>query len=187
MLTKNANIWKAIPVQKLLALLQQVPPDALIAVSPGEELLVLTAAEEFQGLIHLADETYDQDVFARDLTDLEQGVQERTMDRASATAALQAERAERQRAEAALLQAKEAAEAADRAKSEFLATISHALRTPLNVLLGYTDLLREGQFNDMPKEGDEILWRIHKNATALLALITAILEGAGEAAGPCRM
>lgn len=45
------------------------------------------------------------------------------------------------RADAALFRAKEAAEASNRARTEFLAKISHDIRTPLNAILGSADLL----------------------------------------------
>jgi PAS domain S-box-containing protein len=48
----------------------------------------------------------------------------------------------RKQAELALRDAKEAAESADRAKSEFLAIVSHEIRTPINGVLGFTRLLR---------------------------------------------
>jgi signal transduction histidine kinase len=56
--------------------------------------------------------------------------------------------AERQRAEQALQQAEDerrarhAAEAASEAKSLFLAKMSHDLRTPLNAVLGYAQILQ---------------------------------------------
>ena len=48
----------------------------------------------------------------------------------------------RKQAEVALRQAKEAAESADRAKSEFLAIVSHEIRTPINGVIGFSRLLR---------------------------------------------
>ncbi|MBC8009731.1 MAG: PAS domain S-box protein, partial [Burkholderiales bacterium] len=49
----------------------------------------------------------------------------------------------RKQAELALRDAKEAAESADRAKSEFLAIVSHEIRTPINGVIGFARLLQD--------------------------------------------
>ncbi len=49
----------------------------------------------------------------------------------------------RKEAERALVSAKEAAESADRAKSEFLAIVSHEIRTPINGVIGFGKLLHD--------------------------------------------
>jgi hypothetical protein len=72
-----------------------------------------------------------------------------------------------------LLQAKEVAEAANRAKSEFLTTISHELRTPMNGIMGLTDLLLK---NGHDHKTQHYLQTIKSSASTLLGLINAMLD-----------
>lgn len=75
-----------------------------------------------------------------------------------------------------LLQAKETAEAASRVKSEFLATMSHEMRTPLHIIMGYTDLMIENEFGPITEEERTTLQRIRRSATELFELISAMLD-----------
>jgi signal transduction histidine kinase/CheY-like chemotaxis protein len=69
----------------------------------------------------------------------------------------------------------EAADAANHAKSEFLARVSHEIRTPVNAILGFTDVLRGGLEADQ-KERLEYLNTIHDSGQHLLDLINDILD-----------
>ena len=108
--------------------------------------------------------------------ELELRVRERTRDLQQVNQALRAEIIERQRIEEELRQAKEAAEAANRTKTEFLATMSHELRTPLHIIMGYTDLMIEGEFGAVGKELRNKLRRMQRSTHELLDLITAALD-----------
>ena len=57
----------------------------------------------------------------------------------------------RRHAEDALRRAKEDAEEATRAKSQFLAHVSHEVRTPLQVIFGITEMLRETKLADVQR------------------------------------
>ena len=89
----------------------------------------------------------------------------------------------RMRSEAALIQAKMAAEAANRAKSAFLANIGHELRTPLSVIVGYSDLLLEEARATGEKEWVRDLQQIRSAGTHLLTLINDLLQIAELEAG----
>jgi len=65
---------------------------------------------------------------------------------------------------------------ANRAKSEFLANMSHELRTPMNSILGFTELMEDGIFGDIPETFEEPIDEIHKSGNHLLALINDVLD-----------
>ena len=59
-------------------------------------------------------------------------------------------------------------------KSQLLANISHEFRTPLHIILGYTQILKEEQ-HGIDTSGVETLDRIHDNAAMLLELVNDFL------------
>lgn len=80
----------------------------------------------------------------------------------------------RRQAEAALFMAKDAADRANRAKSEFLANTSHDLRTPLNSVLGFTQILQaDGRLDDRQQQ---LALGIHRGAERLLGLVDELLD-----------
>jgi signal transduction histidine kinase len=70
----------------------------------------------------------------------------------------------------------EKAEKASTAKSEFLAKMSHEFRTPLNAIIGYSELLREEFEDSRSQEHLADLDRILTAARHLLELINDILD-----------
>ena len=72
-----------------------------------------------------------------------------------------------------LLRAKQDAEAANEAKDEFLANISHEVRTPLNAIIGLTEQALEAPVRQEVKED---LGLVLKSAEALLKLVDRVLD-----------
>jgi len=68
------------------------------------------------------------------------------------------------------------AQEADRIKSEFLGTISHELRTPLTVILGYVDLLLEGEFGGLPGEQRTVLGKVQAAGENLHRYLSRLLD-----------
>jgi len=81
---------------------------------------------------------------------------------------------------AALTLARERAESANQAKDEFLANASHELRTPMNAVLGFTDLLAK---MPQPKPQRRHLDHIRNAGTTLKQLINDLLDFAHAEAG----
>lgn len=80
---------------------------------------------------------------------------------------------ERRRVERELRAARDAAEALARARQEFLATMSHEVRTPLNGVIGMTGLLLESRLDDQQRECAEV---IRSSGQALLHLVNDVLD-----------
>ena len=80
---------------------------------------------------------------------------------------------DRKRAELSLRLAKEEAEKANRSKSEFLANISHDIRTPMNAIIGMTEL---ALMTPLSPEQQDYLQTTKLSAESLLQLINDILD-----------
>src|SRR5262249_4304449 len=81
--------------------------------------------------------------------------------------------------------ARAAAEAANRSKDEFLAMVSHELRSPLTAILGYTRMLRAG-----PADRDainKVTAIVERSAKAQVQIIEDLLDSARIIAGKLRI
>jgi len=72
--------------------------------------------------------------------------------------------------------AREEAEVANRGKSEFLATMSHEFRTPLNAILGYTQIIDMGVLGAISSQQHDHLQRLRASAMHLLGLVNDVLD-----------
>ena len=82
---------------------------------------------------------------------------------------------------AKLERALERAHAAEKARSMFFSIVSHDIRTPLNAILGYSELLQFGI--DNPAERETALESIRASGTTLLELVNDVLDLAKMDAG----
>ena len=72
---------------------------------------------------------------------------------------------------------------ANQAKSDFVAAVSHDLRTPLHILIGYNDMLLEGEAGPLSAPQGELVGRVRDCSVRFLDLIEGILEVARLDAG----
>ena len=90
---------------------------------------------------------------------------------------------DRERVERALRERNEALENADRLKTEFIANVSYELRTPLNSIIGFAEILANQYFGDLNPRQLEYSQGILESSQRLLSLINDILDLATIEAG----
>jgi signal transduction histidine kinase len=81
--------------------------------------------------------------------------------------------------------AREAADAASRTKDEFLATLSHELRTPATAILGWTRLLKGGRLDDAGEQ--KALDALDRSARAQAAMLNDIIDVSRVVRGTLRL
>ena len=84
------------------------------------------------------------------------------------------DRTEERRAQDALTEALDMAQAANKAKTSFLGSVSHDIRTPMNAIMGLTMLLKEEA--EDPERVREYTHRIDVASQHLLGLINDVLD-----------
>ena len=104
---------------------------------------------------------------------LEQRVDERTAELAATNTALQNELRRHRKTLEDLCAAHTIVQNANQAKNEFLATISHELLTPMNGILGMTDLLKESSSTPQQRECINV---VQTSGETLLAIINDMLD-----------
>jgi two-component system sensor histidine kinase/response regulator len=118
----------------------------------SEKNLLTAVAEQLAIAIH---QSQLMSKLTQEKQNLEQRVIERTID---------------------LHDALEAAEAASRIRSEFLATISHELLTPLTHVIGMSSTLLRWSFGELTQRQRDYLQTIHDSGEHLLEMINDILD-----------
>ncbi len=113
---------------------------------------------------------------------LEELVAKRTNELANVNAELRRDIAKRKLIEEELIKAKTEAEKANLAKSEFLSSMSHELRSPLNVMLGFAQLM-ESSSPPPTFTQQTMLKEINAAGWYLLELINKILDLAAIESG----
>lgn len=72
------------------------------------------------------------------------------------------------------------AEEAEKMKREFIRSVSHEMRTPLNVIKGFNDILNNRDIEVTPIERTNMLERINENVKAFTKIIDELIEMAEQ-------
>jgi signal transduction histidine kinase len=75
----------------------------------------------------------------------------------------------------------------DRLKAEFVSVASHELKTPINVMMGYLQLLDEGVYGPLTPKQNEVHKTLASQASTLARLVTQLLDVSRFEAGGGRL
>lgn len=87
------------------------------------------------------------------------------------------------RVEGALRERAQAFQDADRLKSEFIANVSYEVRTPLNTVIGFADMLAQNMFGELNSRQSDYAKGILSTSRSLLSILGDILDLASIEAG----
>ena len=90
----------------------------------------------------------------------------------------------RKQTEQALVKARETAEAANHAKTQFLANMTHEMRTPMNGIIGMAEILRQEPLDGTARGYVD---KIHRSGRALLGVVNDVLDFSKIEAGQLDM
>ena len=82
---------------------------------------------------------------------------------------------EREAVHRALVEAVEQLTELERVKADFVASVSHELRTPLTSMIGYLELLDDGEVGDLTSAQRTLTDRVQRNSRRLLLLVEDLL------------
>ncbi|WP_406657097.1 PAS domain S-box protein [Methanolobus sp. ZRKC2] len=83
---------------------------------------------------------------------------------------------EKRKAEEALIYAKDIADESNRIKSEMLKNVTHELRTPLTSVIGFSDLLLNGDGKKLNESQRSYVDCIHQSGQDLLSIVNKMLD-----------
>jgi PAS domain S-box-containing protein len=106
-------------------------------------------------------------------------------ERVAREAELQTQLEDRSRLLASEKLARNEAERANRLKDEFLATISHEIRNPLNAILGWAHMMRLGKLT--PANAERAVETIYRNAKSQAQLVADLLDVSRIISGKLRL
>lgn len=75
----------------------------------------------------------------------------------------------------------------DKLKAEFVSVASHELKTPINVIIGYLQLLDEGVYGELPPKQKDVHKTLAVQANTLLRLVKQLLDVSRFEAGSGRV
>ncbi|MCX7875014.1 MAG: HAMP domain-containing histidine kinase [Melioribacteraceae bacterium] len=108
--------------------------------------------------------------------ELEKRVKQRTKELEEKNQMLIQEIKFREEVEKELIKAKEEAEKANQVKSDFLAQISHEIRSPLNVIIGYLGLIENDNRNKLLKQSFKDFRKIELATNRIMRTVDLILD-----------
>ena len=79
------------------------------------------------------------------------------------------------------------ADAASKSKTKFLSSMSHELRSPLNIIIGYSERLKDERVTPSDKQYHESIDRILDSGVHLMRLVNAVLDISEFDAGQLRL